>query len=76
MNKVTAPQASAESPEEERGDAVDYLYDDDDTCWQCGGDGGWNSCMEDTCGAAGGEDGCDDERCWKRCDICRGKGYI
>lgn len=56
--------------------AADDYYDDDDTCWQCGGDGGWNSCMEDTCCAIGGEEGCNDPLCWRRCDICRGQGFL
>lgn len=54
-------------------------YDNDDygdwrTCWQCSGEGGWNSCMEDTCCALGGEEGCNDPLCWRRCDICKGHG--
>jgi hypothetical protein len=33
----------SETPEE-------FDYDDSgDDCWECGGEGGWNSCMEDTC---------------------------
>ena len=55
---------------------ADDYFDDDDTCWQCSGDGGWNSCLEDTCCAIGGEEGCDDPMCWRRCDICRGKGHL
>lgn len=52
-------------------------YDEpEDDCWQCGGEGGWNSCPEDTCCAIGGEEGCDDPMCWTRCDICRGKGVL
>lgn len=50
--------------------------DDDapnDDCWQCGGEGGWNSCMEDTCCAIGGEEGCTDPLCWRVCDICKGQ---
>lgn len=54
---------------------ADY-YDDDEACWQCGGEGGWNSCMEDTCCAIGGEEGCTDPLCWRKCDICRGAGFI
>lgn len=56
--------------------AIPEFYDEDDECWQCGGEGGWNSCMEDTCCAVGGEDGCEDPACWRRCDICRGEGFI
>lgn len=57
--------------------ADDYDYDDYSEyvdCWQCGGEGGWNSCMEDTCCALGGEEGCNDPSCWRRCDICKGEG--
>ena len=57
--------------------ADDYDYDDYSEyvdCWQCGGEGGWNSCMEDTCCALGGEEGCNDPLCWRRCDICKGEG--
>lgn len=49
----------------------DHDHDDGD-CWQCGGEGGWNSCMEDTCCAPGGEEGCTDRLCWRVCDICKG----
>lgn len=55
---------------------ADYCDDYDNDCWQCGGEGGWNSCMEDTCCAIGGEEGCDDPMCWRRCDICGGKGQL
>jgi hypothetical protein len=56
-----------------------YEYDpadelDTDDCWECGGEGGWNSCMEDSCAALGGEEGCDDPRCWRMCPTCRGTG--
>lgn len=50
-----------------------YYDDADEDCWQCGGDGGWNSCMEDTCCALGGEEGCTDPLCWRVCDICKGQ---
>lgn len=56
-------------------DYRDY-YDDDETCWQCDGEGGWNSCMEDCCPSIGGEEGCDDPMCWRRCDICKGTGHL
>lgn len=32
------------------------FYDDDETCWQCDGEGGWNRCQEDCCPAIGGEE--------------------
>ncbi len=51
-------------------------YDESDECWECGGEGGWNSCMEDCCMAVGGEEGCTDPICWRRCPNCRGKGFI
>lgn len=47
--------------------------DDDEDCWECGGEGGFNSCMEDCCPAIGGEDGCDDPVCWRVCPNCRGQ---
>jgi hypothetical protein len=56
-------------------DAADieyYDHLDDDACQECGGDGGWNYCMEDTCCAIGGEEGCDDPGCWRVCPSCRG----
>ena len=53
-------------------------FDDhcDVTCQECGGDGGWNSCMEDCCAAIGGEDCCDDPRCWRTCPTCGGDGSV
>ena len=45
-------------------------FDQDDECWQCGGEGGWASCAEDCCPYEGGEEACDDPVCWRRCDIC------
>lgn len=50
-------------------------YDESDDCWECGGEGGWNSCMEDDCCAIGGEEGCDDPRCWRICPNCKGNGF-
>lgn len=50
--------------------------DDDDTCWQCFGDGGWSSCFEDCCPYEGGEEMCDDPTCWRKCDICGGQGVL
>ena len=46
--------------------------DDSDECWECGGEGGWNSCM---CCAIGGEEGCDDPICWRVCPNCKGTGF-
>jgi hypothetical protein len=57
----------------------DNHYDpmlDCDDCWQCGGEGGWNSCIEDCCSAEGGEEGCDDPGCWRWCDVCKGEGVL
>jgi hypothetical protein len=51
-------------------------FDDSEECWECGGEGGWNSCMEDTCCAIGGEEGCDDPLCWRRCPTCKGRGVL
>lgn len=58
-------------------DAADFDDDDfidNETCDECGGEGGWNSCMEDTCCAIGGEEGCNDPVCWRVCPSCRGNG--
>jgi hypothetical protein len=43
-------------------------------CWQCGGDGGRPSCVEDTCPIEGGEDCCTDPICQRTCDACAGEG--
>lgn len=51
-------------------------YVETEECWQCGGDGGWNSCMEDCCPAIGGEEGCTDDACWRVCGNCKGAGSI
>lgn len=56
-------------------DAADF-YDESDECWECSGEGGWNSCMEDTCCAIGGEEGCDDPVCWRTCPNCKGTGSL
>lgn len=54
---------------------VDYDdYEEYVHCDQCGGEGGYASCMEDCCPYEGGEEMCDDPACWRRCDICEGKG--
>lgn len=43
-------------------------YEEFVECWQCGGEGRLEDCMEDTCV-------CIDPPCmWQRCDICGGKG--
>lgn len=45
--------------------------DDDDTCWQCGGEGYVvNDCFEDTCCCADPET----EHGVRTCDICEGTG--
>lgn len=57
-----------------------YWYQDDHDysefveCWDCGGDGGRASCMSDCCPFEGGEEMCDEPACWRRCDVCEGKG--
>lgn len=43
-------------------------------CPNCGGEGGYPSCVEDSCPHKGGEDGCDDPVCWRVCDWCKGRG--
>ena len=60
-------------------DEYDFDYDESDDCWECSGEGGWNSCMEDCCPAANGygmtgEEACEDPRCWKKCPNCKGTG--
>jgi hypothetical protein len=54
----------------------DDFEDESGDCPECGGEGGYNSCMEDTCCAIGGEEGCDDPACWRRCAVCRGTGFV
>lgn len=55
----------------------DYADDmDSDDCWDCGGEGGWNSCPEDCCPHIYGEEGCDDPVCWRRCPTCKGQGAL
>lgn len=51
-----------------------YENDEGGDCANCGGEGGYASCMEDCCPCEGGEDACDDPMCWKACDWCNGKG--
>jgi hypothetical protein len=51
-------------------------YDEHDECWECGGEGGWNSCLADICCAIGGEEGCSDPVCWRRCPNCGGRGNL
>ena len=56
--------------------ADDHLDDcDTDDCWECGGEGGWNSCPESSCPHIWGEEGCDDPICWRRCPNCKGTGF-
>lgn len=56
-------------------EAIDYDdYSEHVDCWQCGGEGGSASCMSDCCPYEGGEEMCDEPGCWRRCDICDGKG--
>lgn len=40
-----------------------------ETCWQCGGAGGWHDCGDDTCCCLNPDEDLNDE-----CDICNGKG--
>lgn len=46
--------------------SVDFP-DDEDGCWNCGGDGYLYDCVDGFCEDA--EYGCDD--CARRCEICR-----
>lgn len=41
----------------------------DETCWQCGGEGTWHSCMDDCCPCLEPEDN-------TTCDECGGSGYL
>lgn len=47
--------------------------DDDETCWQCAGEGYIAMCFEEFA-CLHPEDGCDD--CTRACDICHGKGVL
>lgn len=60
---------SAPLPEYEPDDFDEWVE-----CWQCDGEGGRPVCQEDSCPHIYGEDECDDPVCWRRCDVCRGKG--
>lgn len=51
-----------------------YDDDEDGDCPNCGGEGGYASCVEDCCPYVGGEEDCDDPACWRRCGWCNGKG--
>jgi hypothetical protein len=58
-------------------DHHDDFYDDGaEECWNCGGDGGYAICQEDCCPHIYGEEGCTDSACWRRCSVCRGKGFV
>ena len=68
-------------PDEPDAANYDYPYDDDwydetDECWECSGEGGWNSCMEGCCPMIGGEEGCTDKHCWRTCPNCKGTGSL
>lgn len=39
-----------------------------ETCWQCGGEGGWHDCGEDCCACL------DEEEVTRACDNCSGEG--
>lgn len=49
-------------------------YDDWIECSNCGGEGGYPICGEDSCPSFYGEEGCDDPACWCRCSECHGEG--
>lgn len=55
-----------------KGEINDHHFNDDDSCWQCGGEGYMADCIDGCCQDA--EMGCD--LCTRRCDICRGTGYL
>jgi len=48
---------------------TDY-FDDDETCWNCHGEGGWHECGEDTCCCI------DPEEITEYCPECDGTGRI
>lgn len=54
----------------------DLYYEDTGECPDCGGEGGYPSCCEDTCPAEFGEENCDDPACWRQCTTCRGTGFL
>lgn len=47
-------------------------WDDDDSCWQCDGEGYLFSCIDGCCLDA--DIGCD--LCERTCDICEGSGVL
>jgi hypothetical protein len=51
-------------------------FDDTDECPECSGEGGYAMCAEDCCPHIYGEEGCDDPVCWRRCSVCKGRGYV
>ena len=51
----------------------DDFYDEvDEDCGNCGGEGGYAVCCEDSCPIEGGEECCDDPACWRTCSMCGG----
>ncbi len=49
-------------------------FDDDDTCDECLGEGGWHDCGEDTCCCLDPEDRTSLD--WIVCGVCGGSGRI
>lgn len=47
-----------------------HLDDDDEDCWQCGGEGVTYCCFEEFA-CVDPESGCDE--CERRCDVCNGR---
>lgn len=70
--------AQNNQPHEQPKVDPDQYWDFEETeeCWQCNGEGGWASCQEDCCPHEGGEEMCLDPVCWRRCDVCKGKGHL
>jgi hypothetical protein len=66
----------AEPPIGNAGEPFDYDDAPTDDCPQCFGAGGYAVCQEDCCPNVFGEEDCDDPACWRRCSVCRGKGYV
>jgi hypothetical protein len=45
-----------------------------ESCWQCGGEGGWHDCGEDCCACLEPDDQAGDF--WHTCDVCEGSGEV
>jgi len=58
------------------GEYIDLEPDDDaECCWACHGEGGYHDCMEDSCPCLY-KDGEPQDRNWRECEECGGRGYV